>query len=122
MGEKLVVPLIAQSGHDREEFLLNVTRSPKIEAKMTYQTRARKTIILARLDFGVEHRNPDGMRIGSPHLHIYKEGFGDKWAYELPHKDYDIFNGAQDTSEWFDRFLDFCKIERNNVITGGTLI
>ena len=54
-------------------------------AKGTYQNRARKTIVLARLDFGGQpHRNPDGQHVGSPHLHLYREGHGHKWAFEVP--------------------------------------
>jgi hypothetical protein len=52
--------------------------------KGTYQNRARYVVVLVRLDFGGKpHRNPDGEEIASPHLHIYREGVGDKWAYPV---------------------------------------
>ena len=38
-----------------------------------------------RLDLdGPPHRNPDEAEIPCPHLHIYSEGFGDKWAMAAP--------------------------------------
>lgn len=119
-GGTLEVPLIAVNGH--EKFMLNVNRNSQIEAKITYQTRALKTVILARLDFGAEHRNPDGVRVGSPHLHVYTEGYDDKWAYELPHEDFASFNGANDLDDWFNRFLDFCQIRHDNVISGRMIV
>ena len=29
---------------------------------------------------GRQHRNPDDAEVPAPHLHIYREGYGDKWA------------------------------------------
>jgi hypothetical protein len=38
-----------------------------------------------RLDLdGPPHTNPDGQEIPCPHLHVYREGFGTKWALPLP--------------------------------------
>ncbi len=38
-----------------------------------------------RLDLdGPPHRNPDGVEVPCPHLHVYREGFGDKWAMPAP--------------------------------------
>lgn len=79
LGGSIRVPL--QSTDKRELFLLDISRSQINLAKGTYQNRARSAVILARLDFGgAPHRNPDDTEIGSPHLHVYREGFGDKWA------------------------------------------
>ncbi len=53
--------------------------------KATYQNRARNVVVLFRLDLnGPPHRNPDGFEIECPHLHIYRENYGDKWAYPVP--------------------------------------
>jgi phosphoglucomutase/phosphomannomutase len=30
------------------------------------------------------HRNPDGTEVACPHLHVYREGHGDKWASPAP--------------------------------------
>ena len=92
-----------------------------MRTKVTYQTRARQIIVLARLDFGPDHRNPDGNIVGSPHLHVYREGYGDKWAYKLDDKlkdkiGFDIPVDSADAKNWFDSFLDFCKIEKRSIV------
>ena len=71
----LVVPL--QSPDKREQFLLDIRRGRIDLLKGKYQTRARQVVVLVRLDFGgASHRNPD--------LHLYREGYGDKWAVVVP--------------------------------------
>ena len=83
LGGSLRIPL--SSPDKRENFVLDVTRSQINLAKGTYQNRARSVVILARLDFGgPPHRNPDDEEIPCPHLHLYREGYGDKWAVPVP--------------------------------------
>src|SRR5262245_24084854 len=82
-GERVAVPLVSRD--KRETFMLDVTRAQIKLTKATYQTRARHAIILLRLDLdGPPHRNPDDGLVPCPHLHIYREGFGDKWAVSAP--------------------------------------
>ena len=70
LGGALRIPL--HSADRREEFSLDITRGRILLEKNTFQTRARKAVILARLDLaGPPHRNPDGEEIGCPHLHLY---------------------------------------------------
>jgi len=83
LGGGIRVPLL--SPDKRETFFLDVTRSQIKLTKGTYQNRARGVAILARLDFGgAPHRNPDDEEIPCPHLHLYREGYGDRWATPLP--------------------------------------
>ena len=87
-------------------------------AKGTYQNRARKTLVLARLDFGGQpHRNPDGQRVGSPHLHLYREGHGAKWAFEVPS---DRFP-TNPTDLWImlQDFMSFCNVVEHPIIERG---
>lgn len=82
-GEQLSVPLT--SADKRENFALDITRSSIKLTKSTHQNRARQAIVLMRLDVdGPPHRNPDGVEVPCPHLHVYREGFGDKWAVSAP--------------------------------------
>ena len=81
-GGKVSVPLI--SVDKKEQFLLDVKRNRIDLKKQKYKTRAMEIVILARLDLGSPHRNPDGTEVGTPHLHLYKEGYNDKWAFPLP--------------------------------------
>ncbi|MDF1614826.1 DUF6978 family protein [Desulfurivibrio dismutans] len=80
-GGNLEVPLISRN--QRETFSLDISRK-RIALTTKYQVRGRQVVVLARLDFGAPHRNPDDSEIGVPHLHLYREGFGDKWAYPVP--------------------------------------
>ena len=83
LGGKISVPLT--SDDRRESFLLDVSRGRIDLLRAKYQNRGRQTVILVRLDLGgAPHRNPDGEDIQCPHLHIYRDGFADKWAQAPP--------------------------------------
>ena len=83
LGGAVRIPL--QSPDKRELFSLDITRSQIVLTKGTYQNRSRGIAILARLDFGgAPHRNPDDEEIACPHLHLYREGYADRWAIPLP--------------------------------------
>lgn len=82
-GGGVVIPLV--SSNKRENFSLDISRGRVDLLKGKYQNRARQNIVLVRLDYGgAPHRNPDDQEISCPHLHIYREGFGDKWATLVP--------------------------------------
>lgn len=70
-------------------------------------------MILARLDIGgPPHRNPDGEEIACPHLHVYREGYGDKWAFPLP----DSFSNHEDAWKTLFEFMDFCNVSTRPTI------
>jgi hypothetical protein len=105
-GERLAIPLI--SPDRREHFMLDVSRAQIKLAKATYQNRARQAIILMRLDIdGPAHRNPDGEEIPCPHLHIYREGYGDKWAVLAP---VDRYPSTLDLFSTFKAFMTHCNV------------
>jgi hypothetical protein len=75
LGGSINIPLV--SSDKREDFLLDISRGKIDLLKGTYQNRSRQIVVLVRLDFGGRpHRNPDDEEIPSPHLHIYREGYG----------------------------------------------
>ena len=93
----------------RENVMLDITRAQIKLSKATYQNRARQAIILMRLDLdGPPHRNPDDQEIPCPHLHIYREGYGDKWAIPAP---VDQYPNVQDLFSTFEAFLRHCNIK-----------
>lgn len=101
-GERVAIPLV--SSDKRENFMLDVARAQIRLTKATYQNRARQVIILMRLDLdGPPHRNPNGEEIPCPHLHIYREGYGDKWAIPAPMERY------PDTGDLFATFEAFMR-------------
>ncbi|MDR1451360.1 MAG: hypothetical protein LBI57_03385 [Helicobacteraceae bacterium] len=104
-GDKLSVPL--ESSDKKENFIVDINRSYISLQKVNFQTRARKAIALVRVDIGgAVHRNPDGAEIQCPHIHIYKEGWGDKWAKPLP----DDFRDPSDIYATLDDFLVYCRV------------
>ena len=77
-------------------------------AKNTYQNRARQIVVLLRLDIsGTPHRNPNGEKVLSPHLHIYREGLGDKWACPVPS---DRFEDLNDVNQTLRDFMKYCNV------------
>ncbi len=104
-GERLAIPLV--SSNKRESFMLSVTRGRIKLTKASYLNLARKSIVLMRLDLdGPPHRNPDGIEIPRPHLHIYREGFGAKWAIPAP----DRYRDTRDLYSTLWAFMDHCNI------------
>ena len=114
-GQSLVLPL--QSPDKREQFLLDLSRARIDLLKVKMQNRGRQVMVLVRLDLGgAPHRNPDGEEISVPHLHIYREGFGDKWAIAVPP---DKFPAASDVWRTLEDFLRFCNISQPPHIERG---
>nr|WP_308667101.1 hypothetical protein [uncultured Allisonella sp.] len=68
----------------KEKYLMDVNRKRCTLSRITYQQRMKKSIVLLRLDIDNKpHKNPDGNVIPGTHLHVYREGFNDAWAYPL---------------------------------------
>jgi hypothetical protein len=104
-----------QSQNQRESFSLDISRR-RIALTTKYQTRGRQSVVLARLDFNSPHRNPDDTEVGIPHLHIYKEGFGDKWAYEVPA---DMLKNPFDAWQVPLDFMSYCSVVEPPNISRG---
>ncbi len=119
-GEILSIPIV--SIDEKESFLIDINRKGKIRlTKCSYQERFRGIIILVRLDIdGSPHTNPEvpqvplshlnqynGQTIQCPHLHLYVEGFMDKWAIPAPA---DRFSHTNDLYETLMDFFSFCNI------------
>ena len=108
LGGRISAPLVAPDGS--ENFYLDIHRGRVNLVKGTFQNRARSVIILARLDFGgAPHRNPDDEEIPCPHLHRYREGYGDRWAEKAPA---DVFRTPDDHWQTFLDFMVFCNVTR----------
>lgn len=118
IGGALIIPLTSQDR--RENFLLDIGRGSIEIRKGKYQMRGHQVIILARLDFGgPPHRNPDGEEFPCPHLHLYREGYGDKWAYPVPT---DKFRDLSDLWQTLHDFMDYCRVVEPPVIVRGMFV
>lgn len=114
-GERLCIPLT--STDKRENFLLDITRARIKLTKATFQNRARQAIVLMRLDIdGPPHRNPDDAEVPCPHLHVYREGFGTKWAIPAPVERYP---NPQDLVSTCMAFMSHCNISEPPQIQMG---
>ena len=114
-GGRISVPLVSIDRTER--FGLDVSRSRIDLTKGTYQNRGRQVVVLARLDFGSKpHRNPDQAHVGSPHLHLFREGYGDRWAFPVPGK---IFSDLSDAWRTLDDFMGYCNIIVPPIIQRG---
>ncbi len=97
--------------------MFDFERGRRSRARLKYQTRARRVIILARLDLdGPAHRNPPnspyrpGQRLMCPHFHLYREGFEDRIAYEVAEVE---ALGLRDTTDGvlcLEDFLRYCAV------------
>lgn len=111
----LSIPLVSEDR--REGFYLDIWRSGIALGKGRYQNRARNVVVLLRLDFGgAPHRNPDGTELPCPHLHIYREGFADKWAVSLPT---DKFGNIADVWQSLSDFMAYCTLVKRPRINRG---
>jgi hypothetical protein len=114
-GGAISIPLVSQD--KREGFFLDVSRGRIDFLKGKYQNRGRQVVVLVRLDFGgPPHRNPDDTEVIAPHLHVYREGFADKWAMTVPK---DKFPNPADLWRTLEDFMGYCNvIERPNITRG----
>lgn len=123
---KFICEMTSENG--RDSFQLDFSRG-NIELKYKVQTRYKTTYPLLRLDYGGSsyHDNPKTdivcektdpfysvhanyvgyhFKEGEPHLHIYREGFNDKWAYPPPNQ----FKDLNNIEGIFTEFLKLCNI------------
>jgi len=135
-GERaFTIDITSENG--RESFQLDYHRG-NIELKYTMQTRYKVAYNLLRFDIGSSkrHTNPTeeitldpsdpfyGVHekcIGrvfetkEPHVHIYREGFADKWAYPPE----TMFSDMRNVSSTFNEFMDMCNITKRPYIYNG---
>jgi hypothetical protein len=111
-GKKINVPLVG--ARIKEKFILDISRGKISLYRGNFQNRARQIQILVRLDFGGRpHKNPDGDELPCPHLHIFREGYGVKWAIPVPMSD---FPNIHDPWLTLQDFYNFCNITKPPVI------
>jgi hypothetical protein len=114
----ITVPLVSLDG--RESFRLDIRRARVDLAKGTYQNRSRDVFILLRLDFGSRpHWNPDGQEVSCPHLHVYRDGYGDQWAVPLPA---DAFPDPGDLWRLLEDFYRYCNIVKPPLVQKGLFV
>jgi hypothetical protein len=106
-------------GDGKEQFLLDLARGSIRLSKLKFQTRAKKIVVLARLDVdGAPHTNPDGTPLGRTHIHLYREGYEDRWAFPVRS---DAFSDLADPGKVLDDFLRYCNVDGRPSLQGSLL-
>ena len=91
----------------KETFLFDFYRGSFEITKYTYNKRYRQTIVLLRYDNGGRHTNPDGQFFDGPHVHLYREGYDDKFAFPI----FEIGVSPSDSmEEVFKKIAQYCNI------------
>ena len=97
----------------KETFSLDFYRGSFELSKYTVNKRYRQTIIMLRYDNGGRHTNSDGVLFEGPHVHLYREGYNDKFAFTVA----EINISANDTmEEVFKKIMHFCNVKNLPVI------
>lgn len=121
LGQSESIKLI--SADKSEKFLLDLHRGRQSFVQVSMQQRARKDVVLVRLDInGPPHRNPQSKEfIYGPHLHLYREHYKDSWAFPAPG---DIFSDLDNELTTFREFMRYCNISKppNIKLQGGLSI
>lgn len=94
---------------NKETFLLDFYRGSFELSKYTINKRYRQTVIMLRYDNGGRHTNPDGVLFEGKHVHLYKEGYNDKFAF--PASEIGVVD--TDTIETvFNKIMQFCNVKK----------
>lgn len=117
LGGKIAVGL---TSHDRaEEFVVNATRSYIKIGHLSLNARVKSVITLVRLEIdGSPHRNPDDIEMECPHIHLYREGYGTKWAFPLPDG---VFTDLTNQVLTFQQFMAYFNVTDLPEVTAGLL-
>ena len=94
-------------------YLLDFYRGSFELTRFTYNKRYRQSLILLRYDSGGRHTNPDGVSFNGPHVHIFREGFNDKFAYPISDLNIDATNSID---EVLDKLLQFCNVTKRPIV------
>lgn len=107
------------STESHDLFLIDYHRGKLQLLKYTLNERFRQTVCLIRLDTAGRHTNPDGIHFDGPHIHIYRDGFDDKFAYPVETAGIkDPTNIGNSVKE----FLEFCNIRNVPPIQNSTYL
>lgn len=97
----------------RDQFLLDFYRGSFELSQYTINKRYRQTIILLRYDSGKRHTNPDGVLFEGPHVHLYREGYDDKFAFPVSQIG---VTSSEDIATVLNKVLEYCNIRNVPVI------
>ncbi|MBN1275499.1 hypothetical protein JXA12_04385 [Candidatus Woesearchaeota archaeon] len=94
-------------------FALDIKQG-KIELKMMRcGHRVHSVFTLLRLDVDDRvHINPGGVKVTGPHVHVYREGYNDRFAF--PANQYG-FKDLSDFGSVIEKFMELCNIAKTSI-------
>lgn len=92
----------------KDVFLIDFHRGSIEISNYTINKRYRQSIILLRYDKDGRHTNPDGEKLEGPHIHLYKEGYNDKFAYPISVIGIEVSDQMETV---FMKILYFCNVK-----------
>lgn len=107
-------PYTVYSNSTRDIFLLDTDRSSRITLNRSkiQERYLNEPELLVRLEIDSKpHINPDGHKLSRNHIHIYREGYGLSWAYDIIDLKQDLFNNITSFSNIFYDFCKYCNID-----------
>lgn len=122
-GQSIEIELQNEGGRIR--FIADIANANEFVKKATFQMRYKKVVILRRLDFNGNHRNPpenaplpifegyeDYVFNREDHIHFYIEGYGERWALPLLiFPEIGIIEN-DDLFEKMQKFFKYCNVEK----------
>lgn len=121
-NKDLILPVGATQS--KEVFSMDLSRkSTIILTRKKYQERLHPTNdLLVRLEIDSKpHMNPDGIKISANHIHVFKEGYGLSWAYELSQFSDTLFKNPDDFNQTFYDFCEYCNISFDDTNIQGVM-
>ena len=91
----------------KDIFFLDFYRGSFELSKYTINKRYRQTIIMLRYDNAGRHTNPDGVLFEGRHIHLYREGYNDKFAFSVSEIGITDVNGMEIV---FNKIMQFCNV------------
>lgn len=122
MNEEICIPVGAINS--KETFSLDICRKNTIvlSRKKLQERLIPNNDLMIRLEIdGRPHINPDGKKLSRNHMHIFKEGYGMSWAYELNEIDAILFKNTNDFTTIFFDFCKYCNISINGSNIQGVI-
>lgn len=96
------------SPETHEEFILDYHKGNIAIEKFVVNHRYRQSIILLRYCHTGRHTNPDGITLDGPHIHLYREGYADKFAFPAAEMGINI---SDDIQVIFRKVSQLCNIQ-----------
>jgi hypothetical protein len=106
----------------KTKLTLCIARGTRCKSKLTIQLMDSRRTPLLRLETGQgvsAHKNPEagpeipyqGKTIIGSHIHVYREGFRDQFAYALADYPAFEFSESPETAAMLEQFCRFCCIQ-----------